>query len=36
MSAPEILQELSRDVSTYIGEAKQHDDMTMMIIKLKK
>jgi len=36
LSANDILQKLSRDIETYIGKAKQHDDMTMMIMKLKK
>lgn len=36
LSAADILQELSEDVRTYVGDAKQHDDMTMMIMKLKK
>jgi serine phosphatase RsbU (regulator of sigma subunit) len=35
-SAADILQEVSEDVRSYIGEAKQHDDMTMVIMKLKK
>ncbi|WP_138431477.1 PP2C family protein-serine/threonine phosphatase [Fodinibius saliphilus] len=33
-SAGELLKVLSQDLYTYIGEAKQHDDMTMIIIKL--
>lgn len=35
-SAADILQEVSQDVRSYIGDAKQHDDMTMVIMKLKK
>lgn len=35
MSAKSILEELTQDVYSYIGEAKQHDDMTMMVMKLK-
>jgi hypothetical protein len=35
-SAADILQEVSHDVRSYIGDAKQHDDMTMVIIKLEK
>ncbi|HEX6982412.1 MAG TPA: SpoIIE family protein phosphatase [Balneolaceae bacterium] len=30
-----ILNEVTNDVQTYIGNAKQHDDMTMIVIKLK-
>ncbi|NGP87715.1 PP2C family protein-serine/threonine phosphatase [Fodinibius halophilus] len=35
-SARDLLEVLSGDIYTYIGEAKQHDDMTMVIIKLDK
>lgn len=35
-SAKEILELLANDVRTFIGNAKQHDDMTMLIMKLKK
>jgi serine phosphatase RsbU (regulator of sigma subunit) len=35
MSAAEILDLLSEDVRSFIGNAKQHDDMTMLIMKLK-
>lgn len=35
-SAAELLRELSKDLQSYIGRAKQHDDMTMVIMKLKK
>ncbi len=35
MSATEILDKLSEDVRSFIGSAKQHDDMTMLIMKLK-
>ncbi|MGD8746923.1 MAG: PP2C family protein-serine/threonine phosphatase [Balneolaceae bacterium] len=34
-TAENVLNELSEDVQNYIGEAKQHDDMTMIIMKLK-
>lgn len=33
-SSLEILEVLSNDVSTFIGSAKQHDDMTIMVIKM--
>ena len=33
-SATDILNTLSSDIDAYIGNAKQHDDMTMVIIKL--
>lgn len=35
-SAADILEKISNDVRSYIAEAKQHDDMTMLVIKLKK
>jgi serine phosphatase RsbU (regulator of sigma subunit) len=35
-SAAEILRALSDDMRTYIGNAKQHDDMTMVVMKLKR
>lgn len=35
-SAKEILELLSKDVKSFVGNAKQHDDMTMLIMKLKK
>ena len=34
-SAKEILDLLAHDVRSFIGKAKQHDDMTMMVMKLK-
>ncbi len=34
-SAKEILDLLAQDVNSFIGNAKQHDDMTIMVIKLK-
>ncbi|HET6527992.1 MAG TPA: SpoIIE family protein phosphatase [Balneolaceae bacterium] len=34
-SAKVILSEVTGDVLTYIGKARQHDDMTMMVMKLK-
>jgi len=34
-SADIILETLSSDISEYIGEAKQHDDMTILVIKTK-
>ncbi|PAU94456.1 hypothetical protein CK503_06565 [Aliifodinibius salipaludis] len=33
-SAKEILDLLAQDVRSFIGKAKQHDDMTIMVIKL--
>lgn len=33
-SSKDILDVLSNDVSTFIGSAKQHDDMTIMVIKM--
>lgn len=33
-TSKEILDVLSNDVSTFIGSAKQHDDMTIMVIKM--
>lgn len=35
-SASGILEEISFDVRSFIAEAKQHDDMTMLVMKLKK
>lgn len=35
-SAANILEAISEDINSYIGNAKQHDDMTMIVIKLKK
>jgi len=35
-SAKQILELLSQDVKTFVGKAEQHDDMTMLIMKLKK
>ncbi|MDZ7695105.1 MAG: PP2C family protein-serine/threonine phosphatase [Balneolaceae bacterium] len=29
-----VLSDLVNDVSSFVGQAKQHDDMTMMVIKL--
>lgn len=34
-SAKQILELLSSDVQSFIGSAKQHDDMTVMIMKFK-
>ena len=34
-SAKEILDLLAQDVNSFIGKAKQHDDMTIMVMKLK-
>ena len=34
-SAKDILELLSQDVKSFVGKAKQHDDMTMLIMKLK-
>jgi serine phosphatase RsbU (regulator of sigma subunit) len=34
-SAKEILDQLAQDVRSFIGKTKQHDDMTMMVMKLK-
>lgn len=33
-SSQEILDLISNDVSNYIGSSKQHDDMTIMVIKM--
>lgn len=33
-SANEILERLSQDLRSFIGKAKQHDDMTIMVMKL--
>lgn len=33
-TSQEILDVLSKDVSSFIGTAKQHDDMTIMVIKM--
>ncbi|SMO54893.1 PP2C family protein-serine/threonine phosphatase [Fodinibius sediminis] len=35
-SAANILTAISEDVNAYIGNAKQHDDMTMVVMKLVK
>lgn len=35
-SAANILNTVAKDVNSYIGNAKQHDDMTMVVMKLKK
>jgi len=35
-TAAEILKEISEDVRSFIGEAKQHDDMTMVVMKCKR
>ncbi|MGK7370570.1 MAG: SpoIIE family protein phosphatase [Candidatus Halalkalibacterium sp. M3_1C_030] len=32
----EILDVLSKDVSSFIGTAKQHDDMTIMVVKMNR
>lgn len=34
-SAKNILNSLAKDIRTFTGSARQHDDMTMMVIKLK-
>jgi serine phosphatase RsbU (regulator of sigma subunit) len=34
-SAKDILDILAEDVRSFIGKAKQHDDMTMLVMKLK-
>ena len=34
-SAKEILDLLAQDVKSFIGKAKQHDDMTIMVMKFK-
>jgi len=34
-TAADLLDNVSKDIRTFIGEAKQHDDMTMMVMKLK-
>lgn len=35
-TAAEILKEISEDVRSFIGDAKQHDDMTMVVMKCKR
>ncbi len=35
-SAANLLSILSKDIYTYIGDAKQHDDMTIVVMKLAK
>lgn len=35
-SAMDILDAVSNDIDAFIGSAKQHDDMTMVIIKLRR
>lgn len=35
-SAADILYAISKDVNSYIGAAKQHDDMTMVVMKLRR
>lgn len=35
-SAKEILENIGADVRKFIGKAKQHDDMTMIVIKIVK
>jgi len=35
-SAADLLRALSKDIYSYIGDAKQHDDMTMVVMKLDK
>lgn len=35
-SAADILKEISFDVRSFAADAEQHDDMTMLVIKLKK
>lgn len=35
-SASDILEKVSYDVRSFIADAKQHDDMTMLVMKLKK
>lgn len=34
-SADEIIQNLVTDVTSFIGKAKQHDDMTIVVVKVK-
>lgn len=34
-TAADLLNTISGDIRAFIGEAKQHDDMTMMVMKLK-
>ncbi|WP_170864256.1 PP2C family protein-serine/threonine phosphatase [Fodinibius roseus] len=36
VSAADILDTVAKDVNSYIGHAKQHDDMTMVVMKMKK
>lgn len=36
VSVANILNTIAQDVNSYIGNAKQHDDMTMVVMKLKK
>ena len=33
-SSKEILEGIIRDVRIYIGKAKQHDDMTLVVVKI--
>lgn len=35
-SSKDILETLSQDVKSFVGKAKQHDDMTMLVMKLAK
>jgi len=34
--AKQILELLTRDVESFVGKAKQHDDMTMLVMKMRK
>jgi serine phosphatase RsbU (regulator of sigma subunit) len=34
-SADEILKEIIKDIQKFIGKAKQHDDMTMVVLKVE-
>jgi len=34
LSAPEIINRLTEDVQRFGGEAPQHDDMTLVVIKV--
>lgn len=36
VSAAGILDTVAKDLKSYIGRAKQHDDMTMVVMKMKK
>ena len=36
LSGPEILGKIISDVQTFVGSAPQHDDMTLLVMKIKK